>query len=289
MKAIFALAMILMPVAAQSMCYTVYDASDKLVYRSTNSPVSLKGSLGEAVQQRFPGGAMLITNGNCPPYDRATAEAQERAKSAEAKLRKVQKDEAARAAAEQTERVREAQEASRLAVAARRAAEAARAADIQAARYAERSAIRSSAATTTGDELSAGFSKYRAEKRAAEEDATKPKSSANTGSVEDQLRKTADETRKNLPMLIGEGIQATNIAAVGKTLLLRHNFTTKSASSPNLTRLKAELYSSAVKFACTTPDTINALKQGVTFSYQYYDSDNNFVMQYDVSRRSCGK
>ena len=43
-------------------------------------------------------------------------------------------------------------------------------------------------------------------------------------SVEDQLRRVADETRKSLPMMVGDGIQATNIAAVGKTMLAQFVF-----------------------------------------------------------------
>lgn len=105
MKTLSMATFLLIPLAAQAVCYTVYDASDKMIYRSATSPVSLKGSLRDAVQQRFPGGAMTITNDySCPSYDRAAAEAQERANSAEAKRRQAERAEATRVSAEQVER-----------------------------------------------------------------------------------------------------------------------------------------------------------------------------------------
>lgn len=161
MKIIVMPILLLIPLVAQSMCYTVYDASDKLLYQSTNSPVSLKGSsLREAVQQRFPGGAMIITNGICPPYDRAIAEAEERSKSAETQRRKAEAAEVARASAEQTAQVIAAQEASRAAIAARKKAEAAKEAEIQvayemarAAREADAQAARDAARVTKAPAL----------------------------------------------------------------------------------------------------------------------------------------
>jgi hypothetical protein len=102
MKTLLMATFLLFPLAAQAMCYTVYDASDKMIYRSATSPVSLKGSLRDAVQERFPGGAMTITNDySCPSYDRAAAEAQERANAAEAKRRNAERGEATRVTAEQ--------------------------------------------------------------------------------------------------------------------------------------------------------------------------------------------
>ena len=112
MKPLLMATLLLIPVAAKAMCYTVYDASDKMIYRSATSPVALKGSLREAVQQRFPGSAMTITNDySCPSYDRPAAEAQERANSAEAKRRVAERGEATRVTAEQVERQRTASQA----------------------------------------------------------------------------------------------------------------------------------------------------------------------------------
>lgn len=100
MKTLCVPLLLLVSINAQAMCYTVYDSSDKLLFRSTKTPVSLSGSLQEAVQQRFPGASMTITNENCPPYERVTSEAEERAKAVFAKRRKADEAEAARAAAE---------------------------------------------------------------------------------------------------------------------------------------------------------------------------------------------
>jgi hypothetical protein len=98
-------------------------------------------------------------------------------------------------------------------------------------------------------------------------------------SIEAQLKRVADETRKSLPMMVGEDIQATNIAAVGKISMLRYNFTKKKSAIFDLNSLKAEYYQNSVNAACTNPDTLRAFSNGVSFDYQYYDSANEFVMQ----------
>jgi hypothetical protein len=138
MKKLFVSISLLIPTAAVATCYTVYDASDKVIYRSTTSPVSLSGRVSDSVQQRYPGGFMTMTaDYPCPPYTRESAEADERYK----KQRKAEQAEVARAAAEQTAQVTAAQEASKKAVAAKKAEEAAQQAKIQAVRDKERRSV----------------------------------------------------------------------------------------------------------------------------------------------------
>jgi len=105
-------------------------------------------------------------------------------------------------------------------------------------------------------------------------------------SVEVQLKKMADETRKSLPMMMNEDLQSTSIAAVGKILLLRYNFTKKKAQL-DVPALKAEYYTNSLNAASTNPDTQKALRNGVSFEYQYYDSVNEFVMQYTIDAKTC--
>lgn len=106
-------------------------------------------------------------------------------------------------------------------------------------------------------------------------------------SIEAQLRQTADEARKSLPMMVSENVQGTNITAVGKTLMYRYNFTSKKSVLANLKVLKAEYFGNSVNAVCTNPDMLKALKNGVSLDYQYYDSNNEFVMQYTVDASTC--
>lgn len=109
---------------------------------------------------------------------------------------------------------------------------------------------------------------------------------AGADSIEAQLKRMADETRKSLPMMMSEDLQATSIAAVGKILLLRYNFT-KKKTELNVPVLKAENYTNSVNAASTNPDTQKALRNGVVFEYQYYDAVNEFVMQYTIDAKTC--
>lgn len=108
-------------------------------------------------------------------------------------------------------------------------------------------------------------------------------------SIEAQLKRVADDTRKSLPMMVSEDVQATNIAAVGKILMNRYNLTRRKSAIPNLNSLKAEYYQNSVNAACTNPDTLSAFSNGVSFDYQYYDSANEFVMQYTLDAGTCRK
>lgn len=108
-------------------------------------------------------------------------------------------------------------------------------------------------------------------------------------SIEAQLKKVADETRKSLPMMVSEDVQATNIAAVGKILMNRYNFTRRKSAIPDLNSLKAKYYQNSINAACTNPDTMRAFSNGVSFDYQYYDSANEFVMQYTLDAGTCRK
>lgn len=108
-------------------------------------------------------------------------------------------------------------------------------------------------------------------------------------SIETQLKRIADETRKSLPMMVSEDVQATNITAVGKILMHRYNFTKSKSAMTNLSSMKAEYYNNSVNAACTNPDTLSAFRSGVSVAYEYYDSNNQFVMQYTIDASTCRK
>lgn len=70
-------------------------------------------------------------------------------------------------------------------------------------------------------------------------------------SIEAQLKRMADETRKNLPMMVSEDVQATNIAAVGKRLINRYNFTRRKSVISDLNNLRTAYYKNSANAACT--------------------------------------
>lgn len=105
-------------------------------------------------------------------------------------------------------------------------------------------------------------------------------------SIEAQLKRVADTTRASLPMMVSENVQATNITAVGKILMNRYNFTSRK-SALNVAALKSDYYGNSVNAACTNPETLRAFNSGVSVEYQYYDSSNEFVMQYAINANTC--
>lgn len=54
-------------------CYTVYDASNRVVYRGADAPVDMSLPLHQAVSQRFPAGSSLVFDqqANCTPINLA--------------------------------------------------------------------------------------------------------------------------------------------------------------------------------------------------------------------------
>ena len=87
--------------------------------------------------------------------------------------------------------------------------------------------------------------------------------------------------------MVSNNVQATNIAAVGKTLMNRYNFTSRKSALANVSALKTEYYGNSANAACTNPETLRAFNNGVSIDYQYYDSNNEFVMQYVIDANTC--
>ncbi len=66
----------------------------------------------------------------------------------------------------------------------------------------------------------------------------------------------------------------------------RYNFTNRKFVL-KVAVLKSEYYGNSVNAACTNPETLRAFNSGVSFDYQYYDSSNEFVMQYAIDAQTC--
>ena len=114
-------------------------------------------------------------------------------------------------------------------------------------------------------------------------------STVSADAVEEQLRVTARETQKSLPMQVEPGVQATSVAAVGKTLMYRYHFTGVPPTAREVASIKADAFRNSVNSSCTNPEMVNALKQDVNFQYDFYDRDNRFVFQYTINRKACGR
>lgn len=60
-----------MPAYGSAMCYIVYDAQSRIIYRDTTTPVDLSGPISQAVKAKFPGAQMIIMDDitGCSPID----------------------------------------------------------------------------------------------------------------------------------------------------------------------------------------------------------------------------
>jgi hypothetical protein len=54
-----------------AMCYIVYDAQSRIVYRNTVTPIDLSGQITPALRAKFPGSLLVITDDmtGCTPVD----------------------------------------------------------------------------------------------------------------------------------------------------------------------------------------------------------------------------
>jgi hypothetical protein len=59
------------PSYGAAMCYIVYDAQSRIIYRNTLTPVDLTGPISQAVRAKFPGAQMVIMDdmSGCTPID----------------------------------------------------------------------------------------------------------------------------------------------------------------------------------------------------------------------------
>lgn len=59
------------PASGSAMCYIVYDARSRIVYRNTITPVDLSGQIMAAMKQKFPGAQLVILDDmtGCTPVD----------------------------------------------------------------------------------------------------------------------------------------------------------------------------------------------------------------------------
>jgi hypothetical protein len=59
------------PSPGAAMCYIVYDAQSRIIYRNTLTPVDLTGPISKAVQTKFPGAQLVIMDdiSGCTPID----------------------------------------------------------------------------------------------------------------------------------------------------------------------------------------------------------------------------
>jgi|SRR5690349_9647401 hypothetical protein len=118
---------------------------------------------------------------------------------------------------------------------------------------------------------------------------SKPREIAAAESVQAQVKMVADEMRKSLPMMVGEDLQETDIAAIGTALITGYRFTRRKSEIPNLDSRKARFYRANLNSACTHPDLLEAFRNGASINYQVYDSASEFIMQFTIDAETCRK
>ena len=107
------------------------------------------------------------------------------------------------------------------------------------------------------------------------------------GSVEEELRGIANATQKGLPMQISDEMQATSITASGNAMLLRYHFLKKPPAASIVETLKKEFFENSINADCTHPDMKALIDRGAYFKYEYYASDNRFVLGYAIDKNIC--
>lgn len=105
-------------------------------------------------------------------------------------------------------------------------------------------------------------------------------------SVDDTLRSMAAQVSKSLPMMVSAEIQATSVAALGNRIMCKYN-TIKPAKQIDTSRLRDEHYENSVNATCSNLGTVNLLKRGAVFMYQFYDSRNSFLFEMSVTQQAC--
>jgi len=96
----------------------------------------------------------------------------------------------------------------------------------------------------------------------------------------------AAQVSKNLPMMVNAQVQATAVAAAGKTIMYKYNVLI-TAADINKSRLKNDHYENAVNGMCSSPGIANLFKQGAVVTYQFYDSRNSFLFEFSLSHSDC--
>ena len=106
--------------------------------------------------------------------------------------------------------------------------------------------------------------------------------------IETQLKRVVTETRKNLPMMLSEDIQATNIGASGRTLINYYNFTRQKSEFYNLPGIVDNYRRNSIDAACTNPGTRSFIDHNKgSIQYQFFDSKNVFVAKFTINAKTC--
>ena len=103
------------------------------------------------------------------------------------------------------------------------------------------------------------------------------------------LNRVASELNKNLPMRIDQETELMNVGAREGVIVYNYRCLNFTASELNADTLVEELRPSALRQACTTPETADGLlKRGVAMRFSYVDRSRAFITAFDVTPENCG-
>ncbi|MBF0398614.1 MAG: hypothetical protein HQK78_17700 [Desulfobacterales bacterium] len=104
-----------------------------------------------------------------------------------------------------------------------------------------------------------------------------------------ELQKVAGEINEALPQMVSKEIQLVRVVAqeyneieyVMKTLLY-------SINDLNINSIERTLKPQTKNSICSSPDTLEMIKHGVTYTYVYYDKNNIYIGKFSVTPNDCG-
>ena len=103
-----------------------------------------------------------------------------------------------------------------------------------------------------------------------------------------QLARVASEANKSLPMMIDSETELTNVGVAPGTLVYNYRLLTVLASDVTAEQLRDRLRPSAVRQACSTPETRDGvLMRGITMRFSYRATDGTYIGAFNVAASDC--
>lgn len=105
--------------------------------------------------------------------------------------------------------------------------------------------------------------------------------------IERELQAVAQQTQKNLPTTVADGIVATSMAAIGKTLTMQYRIEIDKNSFKKDKKMQNELHQSSIATQCTNPKIRRLIDQGATIYYRFFDKNTHFLLEIVVDQEKC--
>jgi hypothetical protein len=97
------------------------------------------------------------------------------------------------------------------------------------------------------------------------------------------------QLNRRLPIMVDQETQIVSTAALDHVLQYNYQLIHVTVGQVDTTVLAAAARPQVTQFACSTPQTLNAvLKRGVTLRYSYADNKGQHLFTFDVTAHDCG-